>query len=61
MKAYMDFDTGEAYTLDELQRLFEQYKWEMYPDNYMPTFEEWFEEQLIFGRQGIGGLEEVEE
>ena len=54
---YMDFDTGETYTLEELKTLFDQYNEEMaYND-----FEEFMNDQLAKGLQRVGGLIEIEQ
>jgi hypothetical protein len=54
---YMDFDTGEKYTLDELKAIYKQFEDEMQYD----SFEDHLEKMLDLGRQKIGGLVEIED
>lgn len=52
---YKDFDTNEIYTIEELKETYKIFADEMeYTD-----FEDFFEEMLSQGRQGIGGLVEA--
>ena len=57
MTIYMDFDTGEKYTLDELKVIYHQQEDEMQYDG----FEDYLEKMLDLGRQKIGGLVEIED
>lgn len=57
MTIYMDFDTGEKYTLDELNTIYNQQEDEMQYDG----FEDYLEKMLDLGRQKIGGLVEIED
>ena len=57
MTIYMDFDTGEEYTLEELKTIYNQFKDEMQYD----SFEDYLEKMLDLGRQKIGGLVEIED
>ena len=57
MTIYMDFDTGEKYTLDELKVIYHQQEDEMQYD----SFEDYLEKMLDLGRQKIGGLIEIED
>lgn len=57
MTIYMDFDTGEEYTLDELNATYKQFENEMQYD----SFEDYLEKMLDLGRQKIGGLVEIED
>ena len=59
MKKYMDFDSGEIYTEDEIRKEFEAFKFE-FPYTY-GTFEKYMEEMLCYGRQRTGGYIEIEE
>lgn len=54
-KMYKEFDTGEVYTLEELEEAFEQFKDEM----AYTTFDEYMEEMLRQGREKVGGLVEA--
>lgn len=54
---YMDFDTGEKFTLNELKAEYKMFAHEMeYED-----FEDFFEDVMSIGRQKIGGIVEVEQ
>ena len=57
MTIYMDFDTGEKYTLDELKTIYNQQEDEMRYD----SFEDYLDNALALGRQKIGGLVETDE
>ena len=54
---YIDFDTGEKYTLDELKAIYHQQEDEMQYD----SFEDYLDNALALGRQKIGGLVETDE
>lgn len=56
---YKDFNTGEIFSEDEVKELFEQFKYEIYTEADMPTFEAYLEDRLSMGRQGVGGLVEA--
>ena len=59
-KLYMDFSTGELWTLDEVREQYELFKHEL-PDNYeCGSFEDYLHCQLILGRNRVGGLIEEE-
>lgn len=57
MKIYMNFDTGEVFTEDELRNLYGMYRDEMRHN----TFEEYMDYMLLMGRDRTGGLVEMEE
>ena len=54
---YIDFNTGEILTLQELNEEYRMYSHEM---EYR-SFDDYFEDMLSLGRQRIGGLVEVDE
>ena len=56
MKKYMNFDTHEVYTLEELQHDFELFQYE----TTFADFAEYIENMLALGRAGVGGLIEIE-
>lgn len=58
MKKYMDFDSGEIWTLSELEKAFDEQRGEL--ENY-ENFEEYFDHMISLGMQKIGGLVEVDE
>ena len=47
MKNYMDTNTGELYTEDELNKLFEQFKWEMLL--HYDSFEDYIDDMVRKG------------
>lgn len=55
-KVYMDFDTGNFWSLEELRERYERHAHEMSYD----SFDDYLEEALDLGTQRIGGLVEVE-
>ena len=57
MKQYMDINSGEIWTKEEIKTEFEMFKYEMDPEP--ENFEDWFEDRLSEGRQGIGGIVEI--
>ena len=54
---YMNIDTGETYTREELEKELEMFKDEMRFDN----FEDYLEEYLRLGRERITGFVEIED
>lgn len=57
MKYFIDFDSNELYTLDEMKTAFESVRDEI-KDN---DFESYLERLLLLGRDKIGGVVEVNE
>ena len=53
----MDINSGEIWTKEEIKTEFEMFKYEMDPEP--ENFEDWFEDRLSEGRQGIGGIVEI--
>lgn len=56
MKKYMNFDTGEVWTEDELREVYEGIP-ELIDD--YPAFEDYLEYLLDLGRQKVGGIIEM--
>lgn len=56
MKQYMNFDTGEIWTEDEIREVYEGIPGCI--DDY-PTFEDYLEYLLDLGRQKVGGIVEM--
>lgn len=54
---YMNLDTGETYTLEEVKKLYEDFQNEMEHD----SFEEFLDTMLEMGREKTGGLIEIEQ
>lgn len=52
---FKDFDSGEEYHLEELEKAYNDQRHEL----PYGTFEEYLDEMLDLGRQGIGGLVEI--
>ena len=57
MKKYKNIDTGFVFTLKEVREYFEMYKDEA---STADDFDEYFETLLKWGREGVGGLVEIE-
>lgn len=63
---YIDKNTGESYTLAEIKEAYEKFKGEMtrhdvVEDREVPryeSFEDYMEEMLRLGREGVGGYVE---
>lgn len=53
---YMNLDTGRIFSLKEVKESYEQFEDEL---NY-DSFDDYLDKMLDLGRQGIGGLVEVE-
>lgn len=56
MRKYMNLDTGEVWTEEEVREAYEDLKGELDYNN----FEEYLDHLLSLGAQKIGGLVEVE-
>ncbi len=56
MKKYMNFDTHEVYTLEELQHDFELFQHE----TTFTDFAEYMDNMLALGFAAVGGLVEIE-
>lgn len=54
---YMVTDTGVVFTKDELRQCFEQFKDEAKEKR---SFDDWFDDMLMKGMNGTGGLVETE-
>lgn len=54
---YMDFDTGEVWTEEEIQ---EVYKAEYELREQYPTFDDYLEHLIDLGKQKVGGIVEIE-
>ena len=63
---YLCLDTGEEWTLEEIKNHYEQFKhemtrWDYDKDVEVPryeSFEDYLEEMLRLGREGVGGFQE---
>lgn len=59
MKKFRNIDTNEIFTLEEVRESYEQFKYEISDEPV--SFEDYLDDLLDQGRQGIGGLVEVDE